>query len=152
MVGESRWVSTAETVECYWGFNVSELKGSCECGEVTYLVKGPLRPTIACHCTQCRKTSGHYWAATQVPSKHLKLVKDGGLKWFRSSARARRGFCVGCGSSLFWQMDGEGTTSIGSGTLDDLPVGEAAVDKHIYVADKGTYYNLSDGLPLFDGW
>jgi len=48
-------------------------------------------------------------------------------------------------------MDGEGTTSIGSGTLDDLPDGAATVDKHIYVADKGTYYNLSDGLPQLDG-
>ena len=58
-----------------------EIKGSCECGEVIFSVNGPLSPTFACHCTQCRKTSGHYWAATEVPSTHLKLIKDGGLKW-----------------------------------------------------------------------
>ena len=54
---------------------VGEFKGSCECGDVTYTVTGPLRPTIACHCTQCRKTSGHYWAATQVPNTHLTIIK-----------------------------------------------------------------------------
>ena len=74
------------------GIMVGEFKGSCECGDVTYTVTGPLRPTIACHCTQCRKTSGHYWAATQVPNTHLTINKNNGLKWFRSSEWARRGF------------------------------------------------------------
>ncbi len=40
--------------------------GSCLCGAVTYEVRGDLRPSVACHCSQCRKTSGHYWSATQV--------------------------------------------------------------------------------------
>ncbi len=129
-----------------------EIKGSCECGEVIFSVNGPLSPTFACHCTQCRKTSGHYWAATEVPSTHLKLIKDDGLKWYRSSDQARRGFCVGCGSSLFWEADGEGTTAIGAGTLDDLPRGTTTVVKHIFVADKGTYYDVADGLPQSESW
>jgi len=128
------------------------IKGSCECGEVIFSVNGPLSPTFACHCTQCRKTSGHYWAATEVPSTHLKLIKDDGLKWYRSSDHARRGFCVGCGSSLFWEADGEGTTAIGAGTLDDLPRGTTTVVKHIFVADKGTYYDVADGLPQSESW
>ncbi|MDA7839952.1 GFA family protein [Luminiphilus sp.] len=117
-----------------------------------FSVNGPLSPTFACHCTQCRKTSGHYWAATEVPSTHLKLIKDDGLKWYRSSDQARRGFCVGCGSSLFWEADGEGTTAIGAGTLDDLPSGTTTVVKHIFVADKGTYYDVADGLPQSESW
>ena len=129
-----------------------EIKGSCECGEVIFSVNGPLSPTFACHCTQCRKTSGHYWAATEVPSTHLKLIKDDGLKWYRSSDQARRGFCVSCGSSLFWEADGEGTTAIGAGTLDDLPRGTTTVVKHIFVADKGTYYDVADGLPQSESW
>ena len=129
-----------------------EIKGSCECAEVIFSVNGHLSPTFACHCTQCRKTSGHYWAATEVPSTHLKLIKDDGLKWYRSSDHARRGFCVGCGSSLFWEADGEGTTAIGAGTLDDLPRGTTTVVKHIFMADKGTYYDVADGLPQSESW
>jgi len=75
-------------------------KGSCECGAVAFELSGELRPPIACHCTQCRKTSGHYWAATQVDTENLKITKDDGLKWFRSSDWARRGFCMECGSSV----------------------------------------------------
>jgi len=129
-----------------------EIRGSCECGEVTFSVIGPLSPTVACHCSQCRKTSGHYWAATEVPSTNLSLIKDRGLKWYRSSDQARRGFCVGCGSSLFWEADGEGTINIGAGTLDDLPSGATTFAKHIFMADKGTYYDVADGLPQSDAW
>ena len=129
-----------------------EIQGSCECGKVTFVVTGPLSPVVACHCSQCRKTSGHYWAATEVQNAHLRLIKDSGLRWYRSSDQARRGFCVECGSSLFWEADGEGTTSIGAGTLDELPRGIATLIKHIFAADKGTYYEVSDGLPQSAGW
>jgi len=118
-------------------------KGSCECGAVTYELDGPLRSSVACHCTQCRKTSGHYWSATQVPNDRFRITKDDGLKWFRSSDDARRGFCKCCGASLFWQHDGEGATSVGSGTLDGATGITTA--KHIFVADKGDYYQIEDG-------
>jgi hypothetical protein len=29
-------------------------QGSCLCGGVAFTVTGPLRPVVACHCTQCR--------------------------------------------------------------------------------------------------
>ncbi|PIB22879.1 aldehyde-activating protein [Amylibacter kogurei] len=123
--------------------------GSCECGSVTFEITGNLRPVVACHCTQCRKTSGHYWAATQVDNENLKIINKSGLKWFRSSNFARRGFCTGCGASLFWQLDGENATSIGAGALD----GETNLktEKHICCADKGDYYDISDGLPQVAG-
>ena len=40
------------------------ITGSCECGAVVFELSGKLRDVVACHCGQCRKTSGHYWAAT----------------------------------------------------------------------------------------
>lgn len=123
-------------------------KGSCECGAVAFELSGDLRPPMACHCTQCRKTSGHYWTATQVPNDNLTITKDDGLKWYRSSDHARRGFCTECGSSLFWEMDGEKSTSIGMGTLDGS-TGLQTV-RHIFVADKGDYYDITDGLPQLD--
>lgn len=115
-------------------------KGSCQCGAVTYETKAELRPVVGCHCTQCRKTSGHFWAATQVATTDLNITNDAGLKWFRASETARRGFCQDCGSSLFWQMDSEPNTSIGAGTLDGLTGLTTA--KHIFVKDKGDYYDI----------
>ncbi|MFQ5439394.1 MAG: GFA family protein [Paracoccaceae bacterium] len=120
------------------------LTGSCECGAVTFTVTGPMRAVVACHCSQCRKTSGHYWAATSVSRNAMTITRDDGLKWFRSSKHARRGFCSGCGASLFWEDDGTGQISIGAGTLDGKT--GLVCEKHIFVADKGDYYDIPDDM------
>ncbi|MEM9320318.1 MAG: GFA family protein [Pseudomonadota bacterium] len=124
----------------------SDLNGSCLCGAITYSVSGPLRPVIACHCTQCRKTSGHHVAATSVARNHLAV--RGTVTWFVSSGRAKRGFCGTCGSNMFWDGAGQ-NVSIFAGTFDDdLGVELAA---HIYCADKGSYYRITDNLPQREG-
>ena len=117
------------------------ITGSCECGAVVFELSGKLRDVVACHCGQCRKTSGHYWAATSVPTPQLHLHKSKGLTWYRSSDVARRGFCKGCGSSLFYQLDDEGRTLVGAGTLDGATGARTA--KHIFVKDKGDYYDIA---------
>jgi len=114
--------------------------GSCLCGGVTFELDDPIRNTVACHCTQCRKTSGHYWAATKVPNSQFHLLKSDSLQWYQSSDTARRGFCNVCGSSLFWQKHDENATAVGSGSLH-APTG-MSVAKHIFVEDKGDYYDL----------
>lgn len=121
--------------------------GGCLCGAVTYLVTGPLRPVVACHCVQCRKTSGHHVAATSAARGDIAI--SGAVAWYQSSETARRGFCGTCGSNLFW--DGAGVNlSIFAGTLDGA-TGLALIG-HIYCADKGDYYELSDDLPKADGF
>jgi len=119
--------------------------GSCLCGAVRFEITGPMRPVVACHCSQCRRTSGHVWAATSVPDKALRLIRADGLRWYRSSDRARRGFCAICGASLFWKPDGEDRTAIAAGALDQ-PTG-LRLDRHIFTADKGDYYDIADDLP-----
>ncbi len=123
--------------------------GGCLCGAVRYQLKSPLRPSVACHCRQCRRTSGHYVSATSVPRKSFVLTISDGLKWYRSSERARRGFCRECGSSLFWSADARDTISIMTGTID----GETGLRTvaHICVADKGDYYELNPSEPQYNG-
>lgn len=116
------------------------MHGSCLCGAVTYEVQGQPRSVVACHCTQCRKTSGHYVAATQVASDALAIKGRENLTWFKSSANAQRGFCKTCGSQLFWTANDSGKTSIMAGTLD----GDTGLqmDRQLYPASKGDYYDL----------
>lgn len=119
--------------------------GGCLCNNVTFRVEGPLRPVIACHCVQCRKTSGHFVAATSAPRDSVTV--KGEVRWYQSSGTARRGFCGVCGSSLFW--DGPGANlSIHAGVLDG-PTG-LRLAGHIYCADKGDYYGIADPLPQAD--
>ncbi|MCB1884889.1 MAG: GFA family protein [Geminicoccaceae bacterium] len=122
--------------------------GGCLCGAVRYRTTGDLRPVVYCHCGQCRRTGGHFGAFTSVAEGALALTEAGGLAWFESSPGVRRGFCRDCGSSLFWQRVGNGRISVAAGTLDDDSGLVAA--GHIFAQDKGGYYAIDDGLPVFD--
>lgn len=113
------------------------IKGSCLCGAVHYSVSGDLRPVIACHCTQCRKTSGHHVAATSARRDCIEIT--GEVAWFASSDTARRGFCPTCGSNLFWDGSGE-NLSIFAGTINGTT--GLTIKGHIYCADKGDYYEI----------
>ncbi|HWJ36684.1 MAG TPA: GFA family protein [Steroidobacteraceae bacterium] len=124
--------------------------GGCLCGGVRYAIAGPLRGVIACHCAQCRRTSGHYAAMTSALSSDIVLTSSGSLTWYRSSSKAERGFCGTCGSNLFWRQFDRDTTSITAGTLD-TPTG-IAMEQHIFVADKSDYYTLDDDLPKLPAW
>jgi hypothetical protein len=119
--------------------------GGCLCGAVRYRVEGRMRPIIACHCRECRRQSGHFYAATQAPRDEVNVSGDESLRWYRASGRAARGFCLHCGSALFFQRDGGDGLTILAGSLDEPH--DLALIGHIYVAEKGAYYTLDDGLP-----
>ena len=121
--------------------------GSCLCGAISYQVEGPLRPVIACHCVQCRKTSGHHVAATAAQRETLHI--KGLPVWYASSDRAKRGFCGTCGSNLFWDTGGD-LVSIFAGSLDGAP--DLSIAGHIFCDDKGSYYEIADGAPQAGGY
>ena len=120
-------------------------KGACLCGAVELEVAAALNLPDACHCSQCRKQSGHFWASTDVHRKDLSISGREHISWFRSSERVQRGFCSICGSFLFWEAANRDTIAIAMGAFDS-PTG-TSLSMHIYVADKGDYYEIADGLP-----
>ena len=109
--------------------------------EVTCALPGP----DACHCSQCRKHSGHFFTSTDVPRAAVTIHGADALTWFRSSEKVQRGFCATCGSSLFWDPIEKDWTGLSMGAFDG-PTG-TRLRIHIFVADKGDYYDIADGLP-----
>lgn len=140
-------------------------KGSCLCGAISFEVSTDLAPADACHCGQCRKQTGHYFASTNVPREALTVRGEDKIAWYRSSEKVRRGFCSVCGSVLFWDPLERDWTSVAMGWSGriaprailkhaghvspdhfDAPTG-TRLEMHIFVADKGDYYDIADGLP-----
>jgi hypothetical protein len=123
--------------------------GHCLCGAVGYEVTGPLRDVLLCHCEECRRWHGHLSASTAARKEDVVVTESRGLRWIdspNSEARARRGFCAECGSSLFWDPPGRETISIAAGTLDDTS--GLRIVSHWYVSQAGGYYEIpDDGLP-----
>lgn len=119
--------------------------GSCLCGAVRFTVAGDLPPPDACHCRQCRRQSGHFWASTDVAVAALTIEGIDKLRWYASSPNVRRGFCATCGSALFWHPTGRATIAVAMGAFDGPT--DTRLHMHIHVADKGDYYAIADGLP-----
>lgn len=127
------------------------LSGSCLCGAITFQVSGELEhQPEACHCTQCRKVSGHFLAAVNVKRSQLSLTGHDHVGWYQSSEKVDRGFCKICGSTLFWRpnMAGYEYTAIAMGLFDG-PTG-ARLRKHTFVGDGGDYYDIADDVPKSD--
>lgn len=121
--------------------------GSCLCGAVQFKTSGDLRDVVACHCSQCRKQTGLYYAATNAELTEFEMSGEGNVSWYRASPGARRGFCTTCGSALFWQADGASYLSIMAGAFDQ-PTG-LRLTSHIFCADKGDFYDITDGMPQY---
>ncbi len=118
--------------------------GSCLCGAVTFEVSQSLPGPDACHCTQCRKFSGHYFASTDVPKSAVTIQGSQHLTWF-ATGKVRRGFCSTCGSSLFWDPVERDWMGIALGAFES-PTG-TRLRIHVHVASKGDYYDITDDLP-----
>ncbi|MFQ6551153.1 GFA family protein [Aestuariibius insulae] len=118
-------------------------EGSCLCGAVTFTVEGEIAGVSVCHCGQCRKQSGHVWASGWAKDEAVTISGD--VRWFDAVGTAKRGFCPTCGSFLFWVAHDEDTISFAMGALDGAT--GLSLGKHIFVRDKGDYYDITDGLP-----
>lgn len=125
------------------------ITGGCACGGVRYEVNGKLRDIIACHCEQCRRTSGHFVAATACRRAHFRLTMQDTLQWYCAKPDYRRGFCNRCGSSLFFEAISGERVSIAAGTLDCNQ--GLRVAAHIYTSEAGDYYSIDPAIDSSPG-
>ena len=123
------------------------LKASCLCGGIQLRTLGYHRDIENCHCIQCMKTHGHYAAYTNVQEQNVRFSKKRTLKWFRSSKRAKRGFCRKCGASLFFKLIGSNNISIAAGMFNGPT--KLKTKMNIFVKGKLDYYKLDNRLPKF---
>jgi hypothetical protein len=127
---------------------MSVLQGSCHCGAVSFTLTQVPTEATACHCTQCRKQSGHFFASAKLPKAAVAVSGAEHISWYRSSQKVRRGFCATCGCWLFWEPVSRDWTAVALGSLDGAS--GVRLERHIFVAHKGDYYQIADGLPQRD--
>jgi hypothetical protein len=118
------------------------------CGAVRIEIDEPLEHAPeACHCVNCRKQSGNFLVAVNVRRTSMQIIGDDSVAYYQSSENVQRGFCRVCGATLFWKptMEGYQWTAVTLGSLDTTM--EMKVVKHTFVAEKGSYYEITDGAP-----
>lgn len=82
-------------------------EGGCQCGAIRYRLDRAPRWIGHCHCRMCQRAHGApivTWAGASAG--HLVITR-GTLRFYRSSDRARRGFCGKCGTPIAWVPDAE---------------------------------------------
>ena len=124
-------------------------QGRCLCGGVRFAVRGELRDVVDCHCGRCRRFTGHHMAATSALREAISVHDpDGLLRWFFPVPEAGYAFCSTCGSSLFWQSQGDPTRwSICAGTLD-VPTGLRTTEA--WWVREASDYHVRPALPERD--
>jgi hypothetical protein len=124
-------------------------RGSCLCGDVTYVVEGTFTRWDHCHCSRCRKARGAAYAS------NLFTTADG-VRFTRGQERlasykvpearySMHVFCRRCGSSVP-RVDRERDLAvIPVGSLDDDP--GIRPQRHIFVGSKAPWHEIADDLP-----
>jgi hypothetical protein len=123
--------------------------GACHCGALRYVIDGPVRDVLICHCDACVEATGAPWAASAAARTDLAVADDTALVWERatdSEHDASRGSCGSCGTLILWDAPGRATVSFAVDTLADASdlevagriwVGEAASDDAVPIYPEG---------------
>lgn len=129
----------------------STLRGSCQCGAVTYQATAAPLFSLACHCRECQKLSASAYSTT-LSFRAGDLVVRGELASFERTADSGRRvmsyFCPGCGNRIYHaDPDAPGLMRLKSGTLDSAPI--PAPRAHVWVSRKQPWVTIADGVPTF---
>ncbi|KAI1842639.1 hypothetical protein JX265_000317 [Neoarthrinium moseri] len=103
----------------------TSITGGCLCGAIRYKVDFPaehdfLKASTSCQCTQCRRNTGtlvlfsHAVLSTAV----TYLTPTTTLKNFNASPGIQRGFCVECGSFVYWRDESQEEVYMTIGCID----------------------------------
>ena len=123
-------------------------KGSCLCGGIKYQINGEITDVLNCHCSMCRKLHSSAFRTRGVVSSQDWQTTQGNelLKFYESSAGEYKGFCSTCGSQIYTKFDAKPEVlGFAFGTLDTDP--KVTPQRHIYVASKAPWYQITDDLP-----
>jgi len=128
---------------------VQPLEGGCQCGAVRYRIEAEPLGLAACHCRECQRQSGSaFGLSLDVPKGAVRLL-SGELRVFTTVADSGRtkhcAFCPACGTRIY--HDGETSTSIKAGTLDD-PTG-LEPRAHYWTSSKHAWVAIPDGVPTY---
>ncbi|MFL5982308.1 MAG: GFA family protein [Gaiellaceae bacterium] len=123
---------------------MSELRGECECGAVTYRVADEFLYAMNCHCSNCRAATGSAFKSFAGIEREKLEVTDGAdklLVWGDDDGNHTR--CGVCGA-LLYSVVGE-RVHVALGSLADPP--SIRPTAHIFVGSKAPWHEITDDLP-----
>lgn len=125
-----------------------DVKGSCLCGSVEFVVSEMAMNIYQCHCSLCRKQGGSASnSGTIVPFEKLEWIKGEKLihSWVKETG-FRSDFCNCCGSLVPNPFRGKAYYWVPVGTLEDAPFQIVA---NLYLDSKASWGVVAPGGERF---
>lgn len=122
------------------------INGSCLCGSMKYEISGKVGDIVHCHCKTCRKAHGSAFSSVAaVQDGDIRLLNEGKLKSYESSAGKHRYFCSNCGTQIYAKRDNTSHVILKLGSLDSEI--DSLEKEHIWVSEKADWYRINSTLP-----
>lgn len=117
------------------------MKGACHCGAIEVEVPDDAFGVVACHCGDCQKLHGNFFAMLAVDRASLAIVDARqNLRVYESSPKAKRTFCGACGSRIAKDPNGSPKVLVSIGLFDRTT--PRRVEKNVYVESKPDWYDV----------
>ncbi len=124
------------------------LTGGCLCGAVRYCIGEALVEALYCHCRMCQRAHGAPVVAWLTVPLTGFTVTAGSPAAYRSSAKAERHFCAGCGTPLTWRaIDNPRLVDVSIASLDNPAAIAPAL--HIWTESRIAWFETADHLPRY---
>ena len=140
-----------------WEYNFSmkyPIKGSCQCGQVTYLLNDKPKVVWACHCTECQKLSTSPFSVTAVIDSNTIEFQGELMQWSRLANSGNTNiakFCPLCGNRVYhYNPDDLATIKL---KLKPVNLTDSSIFKptaHIWVSEKQGWYDIPEGVNVFE--
>lgn len=125
---------------------MSEIHGQCHCGSVRVSMPEDSAGVIACHCADCQKLHGNFFALLSADRALVRWEGEEHIEWYRSSPANERGFCRRCGSRLAKRPVDGARVMVSAGLFDrELP---RAIEKNLWLEQKPRWYEAPRVGPL----
>ncbi|WP_158966722.1 GFA family protein [Chachezhania sediminis] len=128
------------------------IRGSCQCGAITFEATGPFDGFFLCHCARCRKDTGSAHAANlfSATGRLTWLSGEADVRMYRvPETRHVKSFCPACGSAVPTAIEDGAGLLIPAGALDDMP--DIRPTAHLCWADRAAWDADLETVPRLDG-
>lgn len=112
--------------------------GRCHCGAVTVSVPASAFGVLACHCDDCQRLHGNFFAFVAAPAAEVRWTGEEHIRWYDSSPATQRAFCERCGSRLAKRPVGADRVLVSVGLFG--PQTGLRIAKELYADRKPDWY------------
>jgi len=130
------------------------IKGSCQCGQLTFELFEKPKMVVACHCIECQKLSTSAFSVSAIIASEA-IEFNGELKeWSRSSDSGNINnakFCPSCGNRVYhYNPDDLGSIKLKLKPVNLLEPELFEPTVHAWACEKLKWYKIPEGMKVFD--